>query len=271
MRRLIFILPLMWGIACTGLDPDAAEEEITRLVEDEDHFVTEDISIDLAVTDSLAVDSARVVTRITLNTTFASESLGIEFNTEFRKDTIRIVGDTATVQLLREYSGTMVSTIEPSAGGSSKDITRDFGTERTQSAHYADEEGWGIVGCSFAEERSDTNITRIYCLVLDDSDTIRNSATISELDSFPVLSSGKAYSLLLRTTADTCDVVCFAKGADVVRFTPKENTEEDWTDRWEAEVTVGEEPLIIGVINRTSLGDESYPADFDLWIIPLIE
>ena len=264
----------MWGIACTVFDPVAAEEEITRLVtEDTDRYATEEISIDLTIQDSVAIDSAWVVTRIVLNTAFASDSLGIEFNKELHKDTIRTVGDTATVLLSTRYTGSIISTIEASEGGSSKDVTRDFGTERVQRARYADENGWYIAGYSFAEERSDTNIYRIYNLVVQDSDpdTILSSAEIADLDSFPVLTAGNTYSLLLRTTADTNDVVCFAKGADVVRFTPKVNIEEDWTDRWEAEVTLGQDPLILGVINRTSLAEESYPADFDLWIIPLTQ
>ncbi|MBN2378811.1 hypothetical protein JXM67_03300 [candidate division WOR-3 bacterium] len=274
MRRLLFILPLLWGIACTGFDQDAAEEEIALLVaEDDGHFVTEELSIDLAIPESLAIDSAWVVTRITLSTAFVSESLDIAFNQEFKGDTIRTIGDTATVKVIRKYTGILTSTIEPQEGGTSKDISRDFGSERTQWASYVDEKGWGISGYSFAEERSDTSIPRIYYLVVQDNDpdTILKSTVIADLDSFPAFSAGNTYSLLLRTTADTNDVVCFAKGAEVVRFIPKENMAEEWTDRWEAEVTLGQDPLILGVINRKALGEETYPADLDLWIIPLTE
>lgn len=280
MRKYILLLLgviVLGTIACNPFDQQAAEEAIKEVVSSETNRLNaREISLQLNVPagDSLIIDSLFVLTGIYLSTSFESESLVIYFNEEFKEDTIVIIGDSALVGIIRRYKGRLDYNLIGRETGTEYAAGRNFTSERTQWAGFADNKGWEMVGYSVAEERSDTNIARITHLGIkgDGLDTVIYSpAAVAPLDSFPALTTGAELSLDLKTVLDTSLVVCFVLGSEPVRFTPKVNADEQWDDRWEAEVTVSKDPLVVGVINRASLADFDYPVDLNLWIIPVTE
>ena len=277
MCRYIAILPLLGILACNPFDQQAAEESIKEIVASESERLTPiELSLDLAIpeADSIMVDSLWILTGIKLNTTFESETLAIYFNQEFKGDTVVTIGDSAQVAVIRKYSGKLTSTLNSLADGTLKEVSHDFTSERTQWAQFTDNNGWGMVGCSVAEERSDTNTTQIFSLKIKGGglDTVLYSSTsLAGLEEFPKTASGTKLSLELRTVADTTLLVSFALGSEAVRFLPKQNKDEHWDDRWEAEATLGDDPLIVGVIRKDALADSDYPADFNFWILPIAE
>jgi hypothetical protein len=271
MRRYIFILPLLGALACNPFNQQAAEEEIKEIVTTEpERLNASEITLEMSIPaeDSIIVDSLFVLTGINLSTTFESESLAIYFNEEFKEDTFVVIGDSALVEITRKYKGKLDCNFIGREDGTEYANGRDFTSERLQYAQFADNKGWEIIGYSIAEERSDTNTTQIFSLAIkgDGLDTtIYSSAAIAPLDSFPELSAGANLSLELRTVADTSQLVCFALGQEAVRFTPKPEEEE----RWEAEVTAGEKFLAVVILLKKALANLDYPADLDLWIIPV--
>lgn len=277
MRRYLAILPLLGVLACTGFDQEAAEEAIREIVAEETGRLTaSEVSLDLAIpeADPITLDSIWLLTGITLTTAFESETLAIYFNQEFKGDTIVTVGDSAQVEVIRSYSGRLTSTLHSIEDGTPKEVSRDFTSERIQWVQFADNGGWEMAGYSIAEERSDTNTTQIFSLQIKGKGidtTIYSSASLAGLEEFPKTASGTKLSLELRTVSDTNFLVSFALGSEAARFVPKQNEDEQWDDRWEAELTVGDDPAVVGVIRKAALRDSDYPADFDLWILPITE
>ena len=277
MRKYLLLLPLIGLMACNPFDQQAAEEEIREIIRSETGRLTSTkifLQMNIPIDDSVMIDTSFILTSIRLETEFKAESLAIYFNEEFKEDTIVIIGDSALVGITRKYKGELSYNLIGREDGTEYAAEKEFTSERTQWAGFADNKGWEMVGYSIAEERSDTNIARITHLGIkgDGLDTVIYSpAAVAPLDSFPALTTGAKLSLDLKTVLDTSLVVCFALGSEPVRFTPKVNAGEQWDDRWEAEVTVSKDPLVIGVINRASLADFDYPVDLNLWIIPVTE
>lgn len=275
MRKYLLLLPLIGALACNPFDRQAAEESITEIILAEtDKLNATEVSLDLAMpaSDSVIVDSNWVLTRLTLNTTFESETLAISFNEEFKNDSFVTIGDSARVSVIRKFEGVLNSEFVGRTDGTEYANGRDFSSRRIQYVQFADNEEWEMVAYSIAEERSDTNTTRIFSLKIEGGGeeggldtTIYSSAALAAIDSFPAIAPGATLSLELRTVADTSKLVCFALANEVVRFAPKEGEEE----RWEAEVTAGEETLLIGIIRKDGLANPDYPADVDIWIIPV--
>jgi len=271
MHRYLLLLPLIGALACNPFDRQAAEETITEIISGQTSKLNAtEVSLDLAMpaSDSVIVDSNWVLTRLTLNTTFESETLAISFNEEFKNDTFVTIGDSARVSVIRKFEGILSSEFIGRTDGAEYANGRDFSSRRIQYVQFADNGEWEMVAYSIAEERSDTNTTRIFSLKIEgggEDTTIYSSAALAAIDSFPAIAPGAVLSLELRTVADTSKLVCFALGNEVVRFAPKEGEEE----RWEAEVTAGEETLLIGIIRKDGLANPDYPADVDIWIIPV--
>lgn len=277
MRRYLLALPLLGILACNPFDQQAAEERIEEIVKSEtERLNASEITLDLSIPaeDSIIVDSLFVLTGIQLSTTFESETLAIYFNQEFKGDTVVTIGDSAQVAVIRKYSGKLASTLNSLADGTLKEVSHDFTSERTQWAQFADNGDWEMVGYSVAGERSDTNTAQIFSVEIKGGglDTvIYSSASLASLEEFPKVPSGTKLSLNLRTVADTSLLVCFALGSEAVRFVPIVNEAEHWDDRWETEVTLGDSPLVVGIIRKDALADSDYPADFNFWILPITE
>ncbi len=275
MHRYLLLLPLIGALACNPFDRQAAEESITEIISGQtDKLNATEISLDLAMpaSDSVIVDSNWVLTRLTLNTTFESETLAVSFNEEFKNDTFVTIGDSARVSVIRKFKGTLDSEFMGREDGMEYMNSRNFSSRRIQYVQFADNGEWEMVAYSIAEERSDTNTTRIFSLkIKGDGEeggldtTIYSSAALAAIDSFPAIAPGAALLLELRTVADTSKLICFALANELVKFAPKEGEDE----RWEAEVTAGEETLLIGIIRKDGLADWNYPADVDIWIIPV--
>lgn len=273
---ILLIVGLVLGMAgCTSFDQAAAEEEIADIVAVEDgRLPSTNISFDLTVaeSDSIEVDSGFILTGLSISTTFQSETLAFAFNQELKKDSLVTIGDSATVAVIRSYSGELTSTLKSTGDGTTSDAVKSFGSERVQYAVFADNDPWEMVAYTIAEERSDTNIARITHIELKGTGidtTVYFPNAPAPSDSFPSLSPGADLTCNLRTTIDTSMAVCFMVGSEAVRFTPITSEEDKLDDRWEAEVTVGSEPLVIGIIHKDALADNDYPADIDLWILPV--
>lgn len=277
MRRYLLAVPLLGIIACNPFDQQAAEERIKEIVASEtERLIASEVSPDIIIpeADSIMVDSLWILTGIKLSTTFESETLAIYFNEEFKEDTTVIIGDSALVAVIRRYSGQLTSTLKSVEDGTSQEVSRDFVSERTQWAQFADNGDWEMVGYSIAGERSDTNTTRIFSVRIKGGELntiIESSDSLITLEEFPKVASGTKLSLNLRTVADTTLLVSFAIGSEAVRFVPIVNEAEHWDDRWETEVTLGDSPLVVGIIRKDALADSDYPADFNFWILPITE
>ncbi|TKJ42861.1 hypothetical protein CEE36_06240 [candidate division TA06 bacterium B3_TA06] len=277
MRRYLSILPLLVMLACNPFDQQAAEERIKEIVESEIERLTPiELSLDLAIpeADSIMVDSLWIVTGIKLNTTFESESLAIYFNEKIKGDTIVTVGDSALVAVIRRYKGTLNYNLISREDGTEYAAGKELSSERIQWAQFADNGDWEMVGYSITGERSDTNTTRIFSVGIKGGELntiIESSDSLITLEEFPKVVSGTKLSLNLRTVADTTLLVSFAIGSEAVRFVPIVNEAEHWDDRWETEVTLGDSPLVVGIIRKDALADSDYPADFNFWILPITE
>jgi len=277
MRRYLLALPLLVIIACNPFDQQAAEERIKEIVASETERLTaSEVSLDLIIpeADSIMVDSLWILTGIKLNTTFESESLAIYFNEEFKEDTTVIIGDSALVGVIRRYKGTLNYNLISREDGTEYAAGKELSSERVQWAQLADNGDWEMVGYSITGERSDTNTTRIFSVRIKGGELntiIESSDSLITLEEFPKVASGTKLSLNLRTVADTTLLVSFAIGSEAVRFVPIVNEAEHWDDRWETEVTLGDSPLVVGIIRKDALADSDYPADFNFWILPITE
>ncbi len=275
MRKYLSILSitgLVLGFAgCTSFDPDAAEKEIRSLVQaDTGRMLLSGVSleIDIPSADSVSADSQWLVTGISISTDFESETLGVYFNEEIKNDTSVTVGDSALVLVERFYKGTLISTLTPKSGGSSTEVTKNFGTRRQQWSEYVNAEGWSALAYSFADERSDTNTTQIFSLGIKSTSldtTIDSPGYLAFENELPSIAKGSTLTLSLRTASDTNEIVCLAKGGEVARFLPQEGQAK----RWQAEITLDSSPLIVCIIKKDALAESSYPADIDIWLIPV--
>jgi hypothetical protein len=275
MRKYLSILSisgLVLGFAgCTSFDQDTAEKEIKSLVQaDTGRMLLSGVSleIDIPPADSVNADSQWVITGISVSTEFESESLEIYFHQEAKGDSMVTVGDSALLLLQRTYHGVLVSTLTPKKGGQASVVTRNFTSQRKQWGQVADVDGWKAATYSLADERSDTNTTQIFSLgiktgVLDT--TIESPASLATENELPTIAKGSTLTLSLRTAGDTSEMVCLAGGRQVVRFLPQ----QDQAKRWQTEVTLDSSPLVVCIIKKDALGKIDYPADMDIWLIPL--
>ncbi len=266
------ILGLVLGFAgCTSFDPSAAEKEIRSLIDaDSTNIVLSDVLLDISIpsSDSVNLDSQWVITGVKVSTDFKSETLSISFNEEPKGNTFVTIGDSALVLIKRIYQGSLVSTLTPKAGGQAVEVTRNFGTRRQQYSEYANINGWSTVAYSFADERSDTNTTQIFSLDIKAGGldtTLDSPGSLALQTELPSISKGTALTLSLRTAGDTSELVCLARGKEVIRFLPQKNEAK----RWQAEVALDASPLVVCIIKKQALGEASYPADIDLWLIPV--
>lgn len=275
MRKYLSILSitgLVLGFAgCTSFDPDAAGKEIESLIQADSNRLPLSgvfMEIDIPSTDSVNADSQWLVTGISISTEFESESLGIYFNEEVKGDTYVTVGDSALCLVERFYKGTLVSTLTPKAGGQTKEITRNFGTRRRQWCECAYADGWSSVAYSFADERTDTNTTQIFSLGINTNGldtTLYTWGSLALENELPAASGGSVLTLALRTAGDTSELLCLAKGRETAIFVPQEGEAK----RWQAEVTLDSSPLVVCIIKKDALAESSYPADINLWLIPI--
>lgn len=269
---LVLMTILLVGFSgCTTFNRDEAVESIKDIIYSENtRLPRAGIEIVASFQDTIMLDSLCRLEEMNFSTTLASDSLNFVFNQTSRNDSLITIGDSSIVTILRSYSGIMESKIRSIDNDSSRTIEKSFSSQRSQYALFTDNDGWNLSGYSFAEERSDTNTTQIFSLSIKTSTldtTLYSTASISSLEDLPVILKGTPLSLVLRTAADTSELVCLVLSDNVVRFRPKPGESKHWT----AETTMGPGSLVIAIFSKNALLDETYPADFDFWVVPYSE